>query len=103
MTRSEMNGRVVAVKLAGVSSGDVIQKDKLEQILAEPFNDAAAKAKVEDAPPITNNLGITAANIDKYWSDLFTKYACPCGKKFGQKLSMLQHVQSIAHQNKTYL
>lgn len=91
-----MNGRVVAVK----SGRDPLSEERWAEIFRQP---PTPPAVVQEKKPTMNELGITPENVESYWNELFGKYACPCGKKFDKKLSMLQHVQSIAHQRKTFL
>ncbi|KAF8538460.1 hypothetical protein BDD12DRAFT_885235 [Trichophaea hybrida] len=111
MTREEMNGRVNAIR---VGLGPVAH-DKWNQLQPNPsVGDTSTKQlNIDDATKQLrtmglidneegNDLGITQDNIQDYYRDLHRKYVCPCGKKFGQKQSMWQHVQSIAHQKKSF-
>jgi hypothetical protein len=112
MTRGEMNGRVNAIK-SGINP---VAHDKWNQLQPNPYASGVTTTQlnIDDATRQLrtmglidnegdgNDLGITKETVKNYYNDLHKKYLCPCGKKFGQVQSMWQHVQSIAHQRKSF-
>jgi hypothetical protein len=113
MTRIEMNGRVNAMKVGK----EPVPHDRWQDVGPRtviatgpdtgPASDVAATLKnlgLDDKVASGgNDLGIKQEDVKNYWNDLYKKYVCPCGKKFGQTQSMWQHLQSITHQKKSHL
>jgi hypothetical protein len=123
MTHEEMKGRAEAIRIgaepAPHESWSKVGGPKNVATGPTPSESAAVKTKkpatIDEATaklknlgilPETstaNDLGITYEGLKSYFQPLFNKYCCPCGKKFNNTQAMWQHVQSIAHQKKTFL
>ncbi|KAA8896083.1 hypothetical protein FN846DRAFT_893569 [Sphaerosporella brunnea] len=99
MTRVELNSIVNALK----TGQPVSHKQLTETASVHDEGETLRNMGVGTIGSEENDLGIKKEDVKRYFNNLFGKYVCPCGKKFGQMQSMWQHLQSISHQKKSYL
>ncbi|KAI5812821.1 hypothetical protein BZA77DRAFT_346724 [Pyronema omphalodes] len=113
MTHEEMKGRAKAIRTAsepvppsaGPTPSESAAAAAAKTKTGTPIDEATAKLKnltVQPESNTANDLGVTFEGLKSYFQPLFNKYCCPCGKKFHNTHAMWQHVQSIAHQKKTF-